>query len=163
MATQEIERVPRGQGTHGHRSKAEIEAEALEVLRLKVLGWSDVAIGEHLNMARNTVSARLKHAIATHGEKTVAEYREIAQQRYEAGMAKLTPLIDAGSLDALRLWFDATAKWSKLVGAEAPVQVAMEVTQVTEQEKALKDMLAQARQDEKARESVLIEGEVVDV
>lgn len=162
MATQQLERVPRGQGRQGHRSKKEIEAEALEVMRLKVLGWSDVAIGQELNMARMTVSARLKYAVRTHGKKNVETYRQIAEQRYEAALSALGPLIAEGNLDAIRTWLDATAKYARLVGAEAPPQVSIEVTQVTEQEKQLRDMLAQAERDEKARETVLIEGEVVD-
>lgn len=161
MATQEIERIPRGQGKQGHRTPPEIEAESLEVLRLKVLGWSDVSICRELNMARATVTARLRYAVETHGKQNVEEYREIAKQRYEAAISALGPLIAEGNLDAIRTWLDATAKYAKLVGAEAPVQVAMEVVQVTEQEKALRDMLAQAERDEKVRESVLIEGEVV--
>lgn len=161
MTATEVERR-RPTGYQSHRTTSEIEAEALEVMRLKVLGWSDVAIGKQLSMARATVTARLRYAVETHGKQNVEEYREIAKQRYEAAISALGPMIAEGNLDAIKTWLDATAKYAKLVGAEAPVQVAMEVTQVTEQEKALREMLAQAERDEKARETVIVEGQVVD-
>ena len=57
---------------------------------------------------------------------------------------------------------DLNAKYAKLVGAEAPARAEVEVTMVTEQEKQLRDLLAQAERDEKVRESVIVEGEVVE-
>ena len=67
----------------------------------------------------------------------------------------------AGDYEAVRLWFDGTAKYARLVGAEAPPQVEMHVTVETEQERGLREMLAQAQRDEKERETVIVEGGVV--
>lgn len=165
MTTQEVERhwIPNPNGNQGRRySDKDIEAQALEVLRLKVLATPDREIGERLGLSRATVAKRLTYAIQTHGQATVAEYREIAKQRYEAGLAALIPLMAEGNLDAIGKWMDGTAKYARLVGAEAPVQAEVHVTVETEQEKQLRDLLAQAERDEKVRESEIVDAEVVE-
>ena len=154
MVDQAVERYSKHAGRH--YSAAEVDVQAIEALRLKVLGKSDVVISETMGLSRPTVAKRIRHAIATHGQSTVAEYREIAKQRFEAGLDALVPLIAEGNLDAIRVWLDGTAKYARLVGAEAPVQVEAQVTQVTEQEKELRDLLAQAERDEKAREGAIV-------
>jgi hypothetical protein len=126
-----------------------------------VLGWSDSEIAEKLNLARQTVQKRVAYGVQQHGQATVAEFREIAKQRYEKGLEALSTRVEEGDAEAIRLWFDGTAKYARLVGAEAPPQVDVHVTVETEQEKSLREMLAQAERDEKARESVIVEGEVV--
>lgn len=164
MTTQEVERWnPNPDGSQGRRySATEIDAQADEALRLKILGTRDADIAATLGLSRPTVVKRIRHAIASHGETRVAEYREIAKQRYEAGIAALTPGLQAGDYEAIRLWFDGTAKYAKLVGAEAPVQVEAHVTVETEQEKQLRDLLAQAERDEKVRESEIVDAELVE-
>ena len=134
----------------------------MEALRLKVLGTRDVDIAAKLGLSRPTVAKRIRHAVQTHGPHNVTTYREIATQRFEAGLAALTPGLQAGDYEAIRLWFDGTAKYAKLVGAEAPVQVEAHVTVETEQEKQLRDLLAQAERDEKVRESQIVDAEVVE-
>ena len=146
-----------------HYSPGEIEAQGKQAMDLKVRGWSDQKIGEHLGLTRQTVSKRIKYFIATHGPSTVTEYREIAKQRYEALIEKaLEDVTPENKYEAIRVAGDLTAKYAKLVGAEAPVAVDVEVHHVTTQEKELREMLAQAERDEKARESVIVEGQVVD-
>ena len=144
--------------SHGyHRTAAEKDAEALRALQLKVLGWRDHEIGELMGLTRQTVSKRISYAIQTHGQATVAEYREIAAQRYEslirAAMEDVTP---ENKYEAIKVAADLTAKFARLVGAEAPVQVEAQVIQVTEQEKELRDLLAQAERDEKVREGAIV-------
>jgi len=158
--SQELEK-PQTWSRGRHYSPSEIDAQANEALRLKILGRRDIDIAEHLGISRPTVRSRIRHAIATTGEQSVAEYREIAKQRFEVAVQALAPGVANGDPESIRLWLDATAKYAKLVGAEAPVQAQVEVTMVTEQEKQLRDLLAQAERDEKVRESTLIEGEVV--
>ena len=163
MTTQEVERswIPNPGGNQGRRySPSEIETQAVEALRLKVLGWSDIDIGKKLGFTRATVAKRIKYAIETHGPATVAEYREIGKQRYEAlireTLERATP---ENYLEAIGRAADLNAK---LVGAEAPVQAEVHVTVETEQEKQLRDLLAQAERDEKVRESEIVDAEVVE-
>jgi DNA-binding Lrp family transcriptional regulator len=161
MTSQELERVKTRQ--RGHRySNAEVDAQALRAMELKVRGWSDVEIGTELGLSRPTVAKRVQHAVATLGPATVTEYREIAKQRYEALIKAALDAADSdNALEVVRVVGDLNAKYARLVGAEAPPQVDVHVTVETEQEKSLREMLAQAERDEKARESVIVEGEVV--
>lgn len=162
MTSQELEKV-RTNGPKGrHYTAAEVDAQAMEALRLKVLGTRDADIAAQLGLSRPTVAKRIRHAVETHGPTNVTAYREIAKQRYEAGIAALTDGVRAGDYEAIRLWFDGTAKYAKLVGAEAPVQAEVYVTVETEQEKQLRDLLAQAERDEKVRESQIVDAEVVE-
>lgn len=169
MTSQELERswIPNPNGEQGKRySPSEIEAQALEALRLKILGWSDVDIGKAIapgGLTRQTVAKRIKHAIATHGAPTVAEYREVGKQRYEALIREaLTDVTPETKAEAIRIAGDLNAKLMRLVGAEAPVQAEVHVTVETEQEKQLRDLLAQAERDEKVRESQIVDAEVVE-
>ena len=158
MTSQELEKS-KSKGRHYNAS--EVEAQANEALRLKILGTRDIDIAAALGLSRPTVAKRIRHAIDTTGPLYVAEYREIAKQRYEVAIQALAPGVAERDPEALRLWLDATAKYARLVGAEAPPQVEMHVTVETEQERGLREMLAQAERDEKARETVIVEGEVV--
>lgn len=165
MTTQAVERhwIPNPGGKNGtHYTQQQIQAQAVEALRLKILGTRDHDIAETLGLSRATVAKRIAYAISELGQQTVAEYREIAKQRYEVAIQALTPGVAAQDPESIRLWLDATAKYAKLVGAEAPVQAQVEVTMVTEQEKQLRDLLAQAERDEKVRESVIVDAEVVE-
>lgn len=161
MTMQELEK-PTGKRNNGHYSPTEVDAQANEALRLKILGTRDVDIAAALGISKPTVAKRIRQAVEQHGPVNVEAYREIAKQRYEAGIAALTPGLMAGDYEAIRLWLDATAKYAKLVGAEAPVQVEAHVTVETEQEKQLRDLLAQAERDEKVRESEIVDAEVVE-
>jgi predicted DNA-binding protein (UPF0251 family) len=145
-----------------HYSPQEIDAQAIEALRLKILGKRDVDIAAALGVARATVTKRLAQAIETHGQATVAEHREIAKQRLEVALQALAPGVEAQDYEAVRIWAEVTAKYAKLVGAEAPVQAEVHVTVETEQEKQLRDLLAQAERDEKVRESEIVDAEVVE-
>ena len=161
MATQELEKA--ATRPRGHRySPTEVDAQASEALRLKVLGTRDADIAAKLGISKPTVAKRIRQAVEQHGPTNVEAYREIAKQRFEAGIAALTPGLQAGDYEAIRLWFDGTAKYAKLVGAEAPVQAEVHVTVETEQEKQLRDLLAQAERDEKVRESEIVDAEVVE-
>jgi predicted DNA-binding protein (UPF0251 family) len=161
MATQELEKVrPSLRGRHF--SPAEIDAQAIEALRLKLIGTRDVDIAEALGVSRPTVTKRLQYAIKTHGQQTVNEHREIAKQRYEVLLQAVMPGVRNGEYEAIRIAGELTAKYAKLVGAEAPVQAEVHVTVETEQEKQLRDLLAQAERDEKVRESEIVDAEVVE-
>lgn len=151
-------------GKPSHRTPDERAAEELEVLRLKVLGKRDVDIARDLGMSLPTVKIRLRAAVERHGQASVKEYREIAEQRYSFlfNAASAVVAADPTNMDAIRTATMIAEKAAKLEGAEMPVQAQIEVHQVSEQEAALRDMLAQAQRDEKVRESTLIEGEVVD-
>ena len=115
-----------------------------------------------MDLTRQTVSKRISHAVQTLGPRTVEEHREICKQRYEVAIQALAPGVEERDPESVRLWLDATAKYAKLVGAEAPVQVEAHVTVETEQEKQLRDLLAQAERDEKVRESEIVDAEVVE-
>lgn len=166
MTSQALERswIPNPNGNQGRRfSPNEIEAQAVEALRLKVLGWSDIDIGKNLGINRMTVGKRIKYAVETHGQATVAEYREVGKQRYEALIREaLTDVTPETKAEAIRIAGDLNAKLMRLVGAEAPVQAEVHVTVETEQEKQLRDLLAQAERDEKVRESEIVDAEVVE-
>jgi DNA-binding Lrp family transcriptional regulator len=162
MTSQELEK-PRGKSKNGHYSPGAIDAQALRAMELKVKGWSDQAIAEDLGVSRVTAANRIRHAVATLGPATVTEYREIAKQRYEALIKAALDAADPdNALEVVRVVGDLNAKYARLVGAEAPPQVDVHVTVETEQEKSLREMLAQAERDEKARETVIVEGEVVE-
>lgn len=166
MTSQELERhwIPNPNGEQGRRySATEIDAQALRAMDLKVKGWSDHAIGKELGLSRVTAAKRVRHAVATLGPATVTEYREIAKQRYEALIKAALDAADSdNALEVVKVVGDLNAKYAKLVGAEAPVQAEVHVTVETEQEKQLRDLLAQAERDEKVRESEIVDAEVVE-
>lgn len=147
---------------NGYRAPGEREAEELEVLRLKVLGYRDSVIAETLKMSLPTVKKRLQAAVKQHGQTRVEEYREVCAQRYEALVAMaLDEYKNGAGLAAIAEVRNLTREFADLVGAKAPVQVDLAVTVETEQEKQLREMLAQAERDTAAREQVIVEGEVV--
>lgn len=138
MTSLELER-PRTQQDNGHYDAKVVDAQAVKALELKVLGWSDIAIGKELGLNRMTVAKRLRYAVETHGQQTVAEYRELGKQRYEALIRTALASADPDNpLEAVRVAGDLNAKLMRLVGAEAPPQVDVHVTVETEQEKSLR-------------------------
>src|SRR4051812_34951678 len=111
-------------GKPSHRTPDQRAAEELEVLRLKVLGRRDVDIAKDLGMSLPTVKVRLRAAVERHGQATVKEYREIAEQRYSFLFAAAADVLrnDPTNLDAIRTATMIAEKAAKVQGAEMPQQ-----------------------------------------
>lgn len=137
------------------RSTSEIIVEENECWRLKLLGYRDITIGEMVGLSRNAVAKRIKSAGEKYGKQSVETYREQIKQRYEVALLAVSAGVEAGNLDAIARWESINARIEKLTGATAPEQIEVQVTQVSEQEKALQDLLAQADRDRKLKEADL--------
>ena len=141
----------------------EKEAQSLRALELKRLGWLDVDIAADLGVGLATVYRRLRRALDSHTSPEVEHYRMIGTQRYESYLRVFHAALerDPDNLDAASRAAVVNEKMMRLQGAELPQQVNVEVHQVTEQEKQLREMLAQAERDQAVREAT-ITGEVVE-
>ena len=160
--TDTVAKVYRGR----KRSRAEAEREENECLRLKLLGWRDLDIAESMSISPATVQRRLRTGLARTKPLRVAEYREQVKQQLEVlervAMSKVVDVETQNvNLEAATLVLRILERKSRLLGVDAPVKAEVEVTQVTEQERELRDLLAAAAAQQAAAEQVIVDGEVV--
>jgi hypothetical protein len=146
----------------GHRTKRQRQAECLEVLRLKRLGWIDSQIGNQLGMSIPTVHRRLTQALDMFGQPEARHYRMVIAQQYDMLLQVAMQGVEQGDLESVRAAVSILDRKAKLLGVEAPTQVEVHATVETEQERGLRDLLDQAEREAKARESAVVDGETVE-
>lgn len=146
----------------GHRTKKQVEAEALAALDMKRQGYIDSQIAERLGMSLATVARRVEQALALFGEPTAAQYRALVAQQYDSLYQQLVPDIAAGDHDAIGKATAILDRKAKLLGLEAPQQIELAVQVETIQDATLRNLLRQAEEEAAQREARIVDGEVVE-
>jgi transposase len=179
--------VPPRPNVHSGKGESNRRAEREAMLADQVRGMRLSQLVEKYNVSAATVSRRLKQALDERMPATVDARREQLnasldeqlagwQANYEAGTrlaagaVTVDPetgleVLDTAQLErGIKIRTDALAgmarcdeRRARLNGTDAPVKVEAEVTQVTPQERELRDLIEQAQREQAAREATLLE------
>jgi hypothetical protein len=160
--TDEVEKFTPYRKAGGHRTKGQKQAEMLEVLRMKRLGYLDSQVAEALNMSIPTVHVRRREALELFGESTVEEYRKEIGQQYDILLQATIEGVQAKDEKMIAAATRILQAKARLVGADQPAQVEMTVTVETEQEKRLAEVFAKMEADQAAAEEEIVDAEVVE-
>lgn len=136
---------------------AKVADEQHQCLDLKRKGMSVRAIADELKMSSSTVQARLKAAYAELVLPLAEEVRKLDLERIDAYLVRLEDRLEQGE-DPIRvvpIALKALERRAKLTGADAPIQVDATVTETTQQDLELAEMLREAKAAQAADESRL--------
>jgi hypothetical protein len=86
---------------------------------------------------------------------TVEEARREELERLEAIIVAIWPNVEAGDKDAIASYMKVSERKAKMLGWDKPIEISSTVVEITQQERELQDMLAQAERDQKMIEAQL--------
>jgi transcriptional regulator len=129
------------------------EAEEQRVLDMVVGGWTHREIAKELGMSMRTVANRQDTALARIVPTTVAKYRTMMNEQLDKLFRANVTALEAGDEKAIERAIRIIERKAKLNGVDAPIVVEATVVEVTQQERALADLLAQAERDQAVKEA----------
>lgn len=142
--------MPTGPRTHNMANPAEVAEQARECYELKLAGWSHDRIAEKLGVSYGTVHNRIKAHIEVRVQPLADELRAVMVDRLDMCIARLHEQIQdddqAGRLARnIEVLVKVEERRAKLLGVDAPERVEAIVTEVTQEDVALAELVAEAR------------------
>lgn len=154
-------RRPRGKVTY---NPAQVAAQQEEVFQRTVRGQTVRQISEAMGIGLATIQRRKKDAINAHVAPGVEEHRKLQDQRLEMLLQKLLAGVDMDDPDAAIPANTAMAilklfeRQARLHGLDAPMKSEVEVTEVTPEDVALREMLQHGRAKLQRERAAAIQG-----
>lgn len=133
-----------GVGISAAEGQAELTANEIRAVQLKMAGLAYHEIGRQLDIAPETARQYVGRGLDKWGWHAVDEYRRLELARLDAVMARLWPeVLGRGSRDgdpgvppdkeAVRLFLQISQRRAKLLGLDAPEQVQVQPVEQTEE------------------------------
>jgi hypothetical protein len=135
------------------------QAEENKVLDLVVNGWTHREISQELGISPRSVATRQEAALARVVPTTVASYRKTMNEQLDKLFHINLQALSTGDEKAIERAIRIIERKAKLNGVDAPIMVEATVVEVTQQERALADLLAQAERDQAVKEAEMSEHE----
>lgn len=144
----------------GKRSAVTIADEQVLCLDLRRKGYTVREIADETGIARSTVQLRLDDALAELVLPAADEVRQLELARLDRWQRRLEALFDDPERDVCKVVTTALRvqeRRAKLLGLDAPTraQVDATVTEVTQEDIALRELLAEAQARSAADEAVI--------
>lgn len=136
---------------------ARIADEQHSCLELKRKGMSVRAIAAALKMTPSTVQGRLQAAFAELVLPAAEEVRKLDLERVDSYLKRLEDRLEQGEdpVRVIPIALKALERRAKLTGADAPILVDATVTETTQQDLELQEMLRDAKAAQAADEARL--------
>jgi hypothetical protein len=155
--------VPDGSRTYLTANKAEVAEQARRCYELKLAGWSHDRIAAELKISYGTVHNRIKAHIEVRVQPLADELRAVMVDRLDLCIEKLHEQIqDPEAAGRLARNFEVLVKVeerrAKLLGVDAPERVEAIVTEVTQEDVALAELVREAQAAAAVAEQQLREG-----
>ncbi|MGC5565327.1 hypothetical protein ACPYPG_21165 [Streptomyces sp. FR-108] len=140
-----------------HKPQAVIAEEAIRAYEMQLSGMSVRRIAKELHIAIGTVDKRIKTAIAAVVVPTVEELRTREGDRLLHLLDRLQPAVDAGDVGAIKTAARLSESYRKLFGLNAPEQHQLHISQATQQDLELIDLINAERARVRGEEQQLKE------
>ncbi|MDQ3760986.1 MAG: sigma-70 region 4 domain-containing protein [Actinomycetota bacterium] len=131
-----------------HRGNvATVAEEQAECYRLKLAGKSVRQIAEITGLSIGTVHTRIQAGIDAVVLPLADELRKVELERYDAWQARLEDALEAGEdpVKVVPVLVRVSERRCALMGANAPEKIEATVTQVTQEDIALAELIAEAQ------------------
>lgn len=135
-----------GSITHRALNRATVAEQQAECYRLRLTGMSIEAIAKATGIARSTVHDRIQAEITAVVSPLAEEVRKMELARLDRWLEKLNDQIEDGRSVArnVEVACRVSERRAKLTGADAPEKVEAIVTQVTQEDLALAELVREA-------------------
>lgn len=152
--------MPTGSRTYTLVNKADAAEQSRRCYELKLAGWSHDRIAEELGISYGTVVNRIKAHIEVRVQPLADELRSVMVDRLDLCIEKLHEQIQdpdaAGRLARnVEVLVKVEERRAKLLGVDAPERVEAIVTEVTQADVALAELVAEARAASAVQEAQL--------
>jgi hypothetical protein len=137
------------------RTDGERLALGLVILQRHLKGKSMRTIEAELGIPLATCQRYKERALSSLQMPTVEEARREELERLEAIIVAIWPNVEAGDKDAIASYMKVSERKAKMLGWDKPIEISSTVVEITQQERELQDMLAQAERDQKMIEAQL--------
>lgn len=138
------------------RSDTERLAIGIVILQRSMKGKSMRTIEKELGIPLATCQRYKERALSSIQLPTVEQARAEEVQRLDAIMQAVWPLCETGDKDAIASYMKVSERKAKMLGWDKPIEISSTVVEVTQQERELNDLLAQAERDAKMSEAALV-------
>ncbi|MFF4248635.1 hypothetical protein ACFYY2_29780 [Streptomyces sp. NPDC001822] len=142
-----------------HSNDAIVGREQAACLELRLEGHSFRAIADQLGLSLGTAFTRVRDAISLEVNPLADELREIEVQRLDQYLARLAPKIRDGDDRAINTAVRISESRRRMLGLDRPVAIDARVTEVTQQDMELQEMIRAAKAKAALEESVLLAAE----
>lgn len=145
---------------YSHPTVIELADQQAQILNMKRDGMGLREIGKKLGLSHETVRRRLAAAIQDLVTPAAEEVRKIELERLDYYVTKLTKQIENGTQVArnIEVAMKVAERRSKLLGLDAPDKLDATITEVTQEDIALQELLAEARAKNILAASELVSG-----
>ncbi len=126
-------------------NRAVIAEEQIRCYELRLTGMSIERIAEATGIPRSTVHDRIQAEIRARVTPLADEVRKMELDRLDAWLAKLDAKIEKDPIRAIPVAVKVSESRRKLLGVDAPVQVEATVTEVTQEDLALAELVREAQ------------------
>lgn len=152
-----------GSRTYTLVNKADAAEQARRCYELKLAGWSHDRIAEELGISYGTVHNRIKAHIEVRVQPLADELRSVMVDRLDLCIERLHAQIQdddqAGRLARnVEVLVKVEERRAKLLGVDAPERVEAIVTEVTQEDIALAELVREAQAASAVAEQQLREG-----
>ena len=141
--------MPRRSGSQARRAPnpAQVAEQQESCYELKLAGWSYQRIATETGLAVGTVHNRIQARIEQRVQPLADELRAIEVDRLDRYLAKLDAQIqeDRSLARNVEVAVKVAERRAKLLGIDAPEKVEATVTEVTQEDIALAELVAEAR------------------
>lgn len=141
-------------------NRASIADQQIQCYELRLTGMSIEAIAKATGIARSTVHDRIQAEITGRVQPLAEEVRKMELDRLDRWLEKLNDQIAQGYQVArsIEVAIRVSERRAKLLGIDAPERVEATVTEVTQEDIALAELVAEAQAAASVTEQQLREG-----
>lgn len=125
-------------------------------------GHSPADIADELGVSETVVKNYLAQALAMLPPADLDQTRNLELHRLDTWLLALKPQLEHGNPDAVRTALLISQERSKLEGLYAAQRVEQTIIEMTEADRALQELIHEAKAQMKRTEASIIEAEVVD-
>lgn len=138
---------PRGPEAHRAAKNAQVAEQQIQCYELRLTGMSIEAIAKATGIARSTVHDRIQAEITGRVQPLAEEVRKMELDRLDRWLEKLNDQIAQGYQVArsIEVAIRVSERRAKLLGIDAPERVEATITEITQEDVALAEMVAEAK------------------
>ena len=135
---EEAREVARGQAPSV--SAAERKAQRVEILALRLAGFSSTQIADRMDIGVKEVDAAIEQTLESTKNRAVSEMRELENSRLDRAQSAIWSEVVKGNVQAINTFLRISQQRSKINGIYAPKKIEMNVGIKHEMEAALADL-----------------------
>lgn len=136
----EVEELEAAKGSKRSVAEVNYKAQRVEIMALRVAGFSESQIAERMDLNSEVVSRIIEETLDKAVNPAIAEMRRLENQRLDRAQSAIWSEVVKGNLKAINTFLRISQQRSKVNGLYAPTKVEMNIGIKREMETALSEL-----------------------